>query len=459
MEHLKLLLGDEQSKLNMWTLWSGKSCLFTQFQHNGAYGSPAAMLLTSDDEHVCRTRWSHSSVYLVCVASSIAALKALGWKPVACLQTFWRHCSSSNCPYSKCSALVTNSIVLRISNREDAPASWIPSHRTTASILETVWNGMVSKTIGITRAAMLQTSSGHGSFSRLSAWTICLSYVGSWMTHKNAEHRSNRKCVMTNGDVGIRAYFLTRLLSESSRVSLKHSSIRSSCIRRNTDRLQGPQKGFRGSARITLISLETDTKFSRMSYGLASKTTYFRISSRMESFFVPGNLWCMTSALALAGVCSLTALTFERPTRGEVFKHLMQNDQVRNDFIRCFTPYKDVVRIRCCSFSSARDQMASYIGWSIIADSGPMRRVASFSLHYNINYINTPEVTEPIKSKALDLAVATSALMRSDLKLHRATFVRVFDEYLDGFRTWRATYEASVLDDVLLDHIYEYWNQ
>ena len=88
-----------------------------------------------------------------------------------------------------------------------------------------------------------------------------------------------------------------------------------------------------------------------------------------------------------------------------------------------------------------------------------MRRVASFSLHYNINYINTPEVTEPIKSKALDLAVATSALMRSDLKLHRATFVRVFDEYLDGFRTWRATYDPSVLDDVLLDHIYEYWNQ
>ena len=52
---------------------------------------------------------------------------------------------------------------------------------------------------------------------------------------------------------------------------------------------------------------------------------------------------CFRPASALAGVCSLTALTFERPTRDEVFKHLMQNDQVGNDFIRCFTPYKDVV--------------------------------------------------------------------------------------------------------------------
>ena len=47
--------------------------------------------------------------------------------------------------------------------------------------------------------------------------------------------------------------------------------------------------------------------------------------------------------LMLVGACCFSALIFERPTRDEVFKHLMQDDQVRNNFIRCFTPHKDIV--------------------------------------------------------------------------------------------------------------------
>jgi hypothetical protein len=51
--------------------------------------------------------------------------------------------------------------------------------------------------------------------------------------------------------------------------------------------------------------------------------------------------------LVLVGACccftARPALIFERPTRDEVFKHLMQNDEVRNGLIKCFTPYKDIV--------------------------------------------------------------------------------------------------------------------
>jgi predicted transposase/invertase (TIGR01784 family) len=42
---------------------------------------------------------------------------------------------------------------------------------------------------------------------------------------------------------------------------------------------------------------------------------------------------------------------FERPTRDEVFRHLMQNADVRNQIIKCFTPVKDFVETELCDNS------------------------------------------------------------------------------------------------------------